>query len=105
MHVTLPHFFVILNSTLVDKEEIIKLYKRFQRLDKEGYGTINTDAFLSIPELSMNPLTMRIIRVFDPTNDDNVNFKQFVTTLSALSPKASPEEKLKCKIFSEYLDG
>jgi serine/threonine-protein phosphatase 2B regulatory subunit len=81
---------------LVNKEEIIRLYKRFQRLDKEGYGTISTDAFLSIPELAMNPLIMRIIRVFDPNNDDNVNFKQYVTTLSALSPNAPPEEKLKC---------
>ena len=80
----------------VKKEEIVRLYKRFQRLDREGYGTISTDAFLSIPELSMNPLIMRVIRVFDQNNDDNVNFVQFASTLAIFSRNAPTQQKMEC---------
>lgn len=84
------------------KSEIIRLYRRFQRLDREGYGTISTDAFLSIPELSMNPLIMRVIRVFDTNNDDNVNFVQFATTLSVFSRSAPVEQKMQCLFYFYY---
>ena len=81
------------------KEEIVRLYDRFKRLDREGYGTISSDAFLSIPELSMNPLSKRVIRVFDPNNDDNVNFRQFATTLAVFSRDAPKEQKMECTSF------
>uniref|UniRef100_A0A6U1WIH6 EF-hand domain-containing protein n=1 Tax=Vannella robusta TaxID=1487602 RepID=A0A6U1WIH6_9EUKA len=81
-------------ETHLRKSEIVRLYQRFKRLDKEGYGTISTDAFLSVPELSMNPLVMRVIRVFDVNNDDNVNFRQFAKTLAVLSKNAPSEQKM-----------
>lgn len=86
---------IILNE-IVKKAEILRLYKRFKRLDRDEQGTISTDAFLSIPELSMNPLIMRVIRVFDTNNDDNVNFRQFATTLAVFSRAAPPEQKMDC---------
>jgi Ca2+-binding EF-hand superfamily protein len=45
-------------------KEIQRLYRRFERLDKDGAGSISTDEFLSIPELAMNPLAMRVISLF-----------------------------------------
>lgn len=75
------------------------MYNRFRRLDKEEYGTIGSDAFLSIPELSMNPLIMRLIRVFDTNGDDSINFRQFVTVLSAFKKDSPPQKKIECKNF------
>ena len=49
----------------------------------------------------MNPLVMRVISVFDSKVEDNVNFKQFATTLSVFHRQADPVEKMNCmKYFS-----
>merc|ERR1712137_1398984 len=94
-------------DTSLKRAEIVRLYRRFQRLDREGYGTISTDAFPSIPELSMNPLIMRVIRIFDGNNDDNVDFRQFATTLSIFSRNAPKEQKMEFvfKVFDMDNDG
>lgn len=81
----------------VSQREIKQLYRRFKRLDKDGSGTISRDEFLSIPELAMNPIASRMIAVFEGSNArDQVNFKQFITTLSIFSEKESVENKIKC---------
>merc|ERR1711879_353288 len=56
--------------------ELHKLHRRFQKLDKDGSGSISADEFLSIPELAGNPLLSRIIAIFDTfTNRDNLEGK------------------------------
>lgn len=92
---------LIVFLSLVKKAEILRLYKRFKRLDRDEQGAISTDAFLTIPELSMNPLIMRVIRVFDTNNDDNVNFRQFATTLAVFSRHAPQEQKMECMYSKE----
>ena len=82
---------------IVKKREIYALYRRFKHLDRDKMDVISTDAFLSLPELSMNPLIMRVIRVFDDNNDDEVSFVQFAETLSVFSRDADPEKKMECK--------
>eukprot|EP00824_Muranothrix_gubernata_P001690 TRINITY_DN11975_c0_g1_i1.p1 TRINITY_DN11975_c0_g1~~TRINITY_DN11975_c0_g1_i1.p1 ORF type:complete len:202 (-),score=57.55 TRINITY_DN11975_c0_g1_i1:78-611(-) len=74
--------------------EIKRLYKRFRKLDKDNSGTISTDEFLMIPELATNPLVQRVIAIFDANKDDNVNFKEFITSLSVFSVKGDKNEKL-----------
>lgn len=51
--------------------------------------------FLSVPELAMNPLSARVIAQFDSKKDDQVNFKQFLQTLSVFSPRGGRAAKLK----------
>jgi len=55
----------------------------------------------------MNPLVMRIIALFDTEETDEVNFKQFITTLSAFHPKASVQERLRVafRIYDMDNDG
>eukprot|EP01130_Rhizamoeba_saxonica_P013091 TRINITY_DN5550_c0_g1_i1.p1 TRINITY_DN5550_c0_g1~~TRINITY_DN5550_c0_g1_i1.p1 ORF type:complete len:177 (-),score=42.60 TRINITY_DN5550_c0_g1_i1:57-587(-) len=86
--------------------EIKQLYKRFKRLDRLDTGQITTDDFLSIPELAMNPLVMRVIAMFTD-GSDSVNFKQFIQTLSVFSTKGSDEDKIHFafRIYDESGDG
>uniref|UniRef100_A0A7S4IEA8 EF-hand domain-containing protein n=1 Tax=Vannella robusta TaxID=1487602 RepID=A0A7S4IEA8_9EUKA len=97
----------LLRETPLKKREIYALYRRFKHLDRDKMDVISTDAFLSLPELSMNPLIMRVIRVFDDNNDDEVSFVQFAETLSVFSRDADPEKKMEFlfKVFDMDNDG
>eukprot|EP00474_Spongospora_subterranea_P009173 CRZ09631.1 hypothetical protein [Spongospora subterranea] len=86
-------------------EEIKSLYERFQRLDKTSSGVISAHDFELIPELSMNPLCHRIIRLFDSSRLDRVNFRDFVRTLWRFSPRCPPDEKLRAAFDAYDVDG
>ncbi|KAL4457899.1 hypothetical protein ABPG75_012764 [Micractinium tetrahymenae] len=82
------------------QQEIEALYKRFRALDRGRKGFITADEFLSIPELSINPLAKRLAYLFE-----SINFREFVGLLAPLSRAASREDKLRC-MFSVYdVDG
>ncbi|KAI9855271.1 MAG: Calcineurin subunit B [Vezdaea acicularis] len=78
-----------------DKEEVDRLRKRFMKLDKDNSGTIEREEFLSLPQVSSNPLATRMIAIFDEDGGGDVDFKEFVSGLSAFSSKGNKEEKLK----------
>jgi len=87
--------------------EIKNLYKRFTSLDKDEKGTINKDDLLAIPQLAMNPLASRVFALFDDSGNEEVNFRQFVITLSSFHPRAKDSLKLKSafKLFDFDGDG
>lgn len=49
----------------VSAPELLRLKKRFMKLDKDGSGTIDRDEFLQIPQIANNPLAHRMIAIFD----------------------------------------
>jgi hypothetical protein len=53
---------------------------------------------IAIPELAMNPLSNRIVSVFDMDNRNAINFKQFVGALSVFAKEAKSEQKLACEL-------
>lgn len=71
--------------------EIEKLYSRFAHLDRSNCGTLSKDDFLSIPELAINPLCDRLIKMFfsnpnpDHEHEERINFKQFVYVLATFN--------------------
>ena len=77
------------------------------KLDKDDSGTIERDEFLSLPQVSSNPLATRMIAIFDEDGGGDVDFQEFVTGLSAFSSKGSKEEKLKFafKVYDIDRDG
>eukprot|EP01024_Parvocaulis_polyphysoides_P045227 TRINITY_DN42232_c0_g1_i3.p2 TRINITY_DN42232_c0_g1~~TRINITY_DN42232_c0_g1_i3.p2 ORF type:complete len:182 (+),score=35.40 TRINITY_DN42232_c0_g1_i3:150-695(+) len=83
-------------DNLFSHNEINALYSRFRILDRGSKGYITAEIIKNIPELSVNPLAQRIIRMFD-----NVNFKDFVLLLSAFSSKASHNHRVRL-IFRVY---
>ncbi|XP_063706643.1 calcineurin B homologous protein 1 [Culicoides brevitarsis] len=67
--------------------QIERLYSRFTALDKNDCGTLSREDFLRIPELAINPLCDRIVHAFfADSNDDRVNFRQFMKVLSLFRP-------------------
>ncbi|KAJ2009998.1 Calcineurin subunit B [Coemansia sp. RSA 376] len=97
----------LVESTNFTAEEIHRLYKRFSKLDKDKSGTIDKDEFLSIPQLANNPLSTRLIDIFDTDGGGDVDFKEFITGLSTFSSKGAKEEKLRFafKIYDIDRDG
>ena len=77
------------------EEELKKLYKNFNKIDKDKSGTLEPEEFFDIPELAQNPLVKRVIAVLDKNRDGNISFLEFVSGLSSLSAGATQEEKLR----------
>nr|QBH72778.1 calcineurin b subunit [Isotomurus palustris] len=67
--------------------QIERLYSRFTALDKTATGALSREDFLRIPELAINPLGDRIVMAFFRQSDeDRVNFRQFVRVLAHFRP-------------------
>jgi len=90
-----------------DRDEVDRLRKRFMKLDKDNSGTIEREEFLSLPQVSSNPLATRMIAIFDEDGGGDVDFQEFVLGLSAFSSKGNKEEKLKFafKVYDIDRDG
>ncbi|GAB4820563.1 hypothetical protein N2152v2_007609 [Parachlorella kessleri] len=67
---------------------------------KQKSGFITSEEFLSIPELSINPLSKRLAFFFE-----SINFKEFLGLLTAFSSKASRDEKLRFMFNVFDVDG
>ncbi|KAK3956076.1 calcineurin subunit B [Pseudoneurospora amorphoporcata] len=91
----------------VDREEVDRLRKRFMKLDKDNSGTIEREEFLSLPQISTNPLATRMIAIFDEDGGGDVDFQEFVSGLSAFSSKGNKEQKLRFafKVYDIDRDG
>lgn len=79
----------ITRETKLSQTEVKRLYKRFQKLDRTQSGTLDANQLLMVPELAMNPLHPRLLSLFE-----NVNFRQFVGNISALSAGSDAERKI-----------
>lgn len=80
----------------VTEDEIIRLYRRFKKLDKDGSGSIDREEFLSIPQIANNPLAQRLIAIFDEDGGGEVDFAEFIKGLSAFSVNSNKTDKLMC---------
>jgi serine/threonine-protein phosphatase 2B regulatory subunit len=85
----------IVEGSNFDREEVDRLRKRFMKLDRDNSGTIEREEFLSLPQISSNPLATRMIAIFDEDGGGDVDFEEFVGGLSAFSNKGNKEQKLR----------
>ncbi|KAG1672235.1 hypothetical protein FOA52_002936 [Chlamydomonas sp. UWO 241] len=82
------------------QDEVEELYRRFRTLDREHKGYLSSDEFLAIPELSINPVAQRLVRIYA-----SVNFKEFAKLLSAFSDRAPRDTKLEYMFMVYDVDG
>jgi hypothetical protein len=105
---------IIYTWNLVSEAEIIDLYRRFKRLDRDKSGFLSSSDLLAIPEFASNPLAQtRLVPMFlnqiNETGNDalflaekknqsgpGLSFKGFIKILSVFHPAASLKEKLQC---------
>lgn len=64
-------------------------------------GTLSVQEFLAIPELEHNPLVNRVVHTFDMDKSGEVDFREFVTSLSVFATHSTSEadgkeQKYKC---------
>mmetsp|Transcript_22000 Transcript_22000/g.37644 ORF Transcript_22000/g.37644 Transcript_22000/m.37644 type:complete len:180 (+) Transcript_22000:136-675(+) len=83
-----------------NQAEVEGLYKRFRSLDRGRKGYISGDEFLQIPELSINPIAQRVVRVFE-----SVNFKDYIRLVAPFSQRATREAKLAAMFYVYDVDG
>ena len=88
-------------SLKVTEDELQKLYKNFNKLDKDKNGTLEPEEFFDIPgkslknlklkliELANNPLVKRVIAVLDKNKDGSISFLEFVQGLNSLSANST----------------
>ncbi|KAH6641469.1 calcineurin B subunit [Chaetomium tenue] len=97
----------IVQGSNFDRDEVDRLRKRFMKLDKDNSGTIEREEFLSLPQISSNPLATRMIAIFDEDGGGDVDFQEFVSGLSAFSSKGNKEQKLQFafKVYDIDRDG
>ncbi|KAI3384770.1 hypothetical protein SNEBB_007007 [Seison nebaliae] len=90
-----------------EPDEIRRLGRRFQKMDKDQSGALSCEEFLAIPELSDNPLVSRVIDIFDADGNGEVDFKEFIEGVSLFSVKGDKMDKLRFafKIYDMDKDG
>jgi len=79
----------------LSQDEILRLSKRFKKLDTDKSGTLCLKELLDLPQIKQNPLARRIIDVLDNDDSGEIDFKEFVQGMSKFSSKAEKEEKLR----------
>lgn len=80
--------------------EVEALYRRFRSLDRGLKGYISAEELLAIPELSINPLAQRVVRLFE-----SVNFLEFVKLLAPFTARVSVDDKLQFLFTVFDVDG
>ena len=90
---------------LFTKEDIARLKKKFNSLDKDKSGTIEPSEFFSVPSMAKNPLAQRVISVFDENKDGKISFEEFLSGLSSLSTGSNQMEKFKFAFKVYDFDG
>ncbi|XP_048339040.1 calcineurin B homologous protein 2-like, partial [Sphaerodactylus townsendi] len=71
---------------ILSQANVMRLYQRFQALDKDGKGYLSKDDFQGIRELAVNPIGDRIINSFFQDGRKMTDFRTFVHVLAHFRP-------------------
>jgi serine/threonine-protein phosphatase 2B regulatory subunit len=102
-------------NTLFSPQQVRQLYKRFSFLDKNSQGYIKTKDIMMIPEFATNPVSSRLLVLFEGEKGSGgggsggsggssggmINFKKFLSVLSPFGKNASLDDKYRL-VFSLY---
>jgi len=92
-------------GTTFTPAQIMKLHKRFRKLDANDDGEISREEFRAIPQLQSNPLLDRVLTIFDTDGNQLVDFREFVKALAIFSNQCEKREKLHFTFQIYDIDG
>ncbi|KAM7412510.1 hypothetical protein PAMA_020067 [Pampus argenteus] len=76
----------LIEETGFSAAHILRLYERFEFLDKDQTGRLRPQDFETVCELAMNPIGDRIISAFFSPGQETVDFPSFVRILAHFRP-------------------
>lgn len=82
----IPNADVLMQETGFTPAHIIRLYDRFEALDRDKKGYLSQKDFESIKALALNPIGDRIIGAFFTPGKETVDFHSFVRILAHFRP-------------------
>ncbi|KAM9469381.1 calcineurin B homologous protein 2 isoform 1-T2 [Clarias gariepinus] len=82
----IPNAEDLMRETGFTRAHLVRLYERYESLDKEGKGHLNVQDFEAIKELAMNPICDRIIGAFFSSGQETLDFSSFVRILAHFRP-------------------
>ncbi|XP_062996246.1 calcineurin B homologous protein 2-like [Elgaria multicarinata webbii] len=80
----------IMTETGFSQASVLRLYQRFQALDKDEKGYLSKDDLEGIGELAVNPIGDRIINVFFQDGRETTDFRTFARVLAHFRPVEGP---------------
>lgn len=92
-------------TTALTEAQILRLHKRFVKIDVGKRGTLSQAELSGIPGLASNPLVQRIVAIMDGNQDGRVTFSEVARTLAILSPQTPKEAKLRFTFKMYDVDG
>jgi serine/threonine-protein phosphatase 2B regulatory subunit len=91
--------------SLLRKDDVDKLYHHFLRMDADGNGYIEREEFMQHPAVASNPLSRRVLDMFDTDGDGHVDFVEFVSGLAKFSARGDLNSRLRFIFDLLDLDG
>ncbi|TSN39347.1 Calcineurin B homologous protein 2 [Bagarius yarrelli] len=90
----IPYAENLMRETGFAGAHLVRLYERFQSLDKGNKGHLSVQDFANIKELAMNPICDLIIGAFFSSGQETLDFPSFVRILAHFRPvdKNRPKE-------------
>ncbi|KAG5837298.1 calcineurin B homologous protein 2 [Anguilla rostrata] len=82
----IPNVGDLMQETGFTPAHIVRLYDRFETLDRDKKGYLSLKDFGSIKELALNPIGDRIIGAFFTPGQETVDFHSFVRILAHFRP-------------------
>ncbi|CAM5122260.1 unnamed protein product [Natator depressus] len=89
----IPELEEIMQETGFSQASVIRLYDRFQALDKEQKGYLSKYDLQGIGELAVNPLGDRIINAFFKEGEELTDFRSFIRVLARFRPMEEGKSK------------
>ncbi|XP_074872642.1 calcineurin B homologous protein 2 [Carettochelys insculpta] len=88
-----PELEEIMQETGFSQAAILRLYDRFQALDKEQKGFLSKYDLQGIGALAVNPLGDRIINAFFKKGEELTDFRSFIRVLARFRPVEEGKSK------------
>ncbi|CAM2110347.1 calcineurin B homologous protein 2 isoform X1 [Lepidochelys kempii] len=89
----IPELEEIMEETGFSQASVVRLYDRFQALDKEQKGYLSKYDLQGIGELAVNPLGDRIINAFFKEGEELTDFRSFIRVLARFRPMEEGKSK------------
>lgn len=86
----------LMKSTYFDEKDIKTLGEIYRKHTTSRQKTIPVEQMRNIPETAAYPLFQRIVQMYNIDKNGDIDFKEFVHAMSALSPRAVRSHRATC---------